>query len=239
MIIKTLLVDDEPISLKNLESLITSFAPALDVIGKAKSEEDALEAIFSLKPDLVFLDIELGGSTGFDILQKCSQRDFEVIFVTAHNEFGIEAVKAHAFDYILKPVNKTELLMAIDRVVKQIQQKRPTELPLSAGKSKISLSTMEGILFVDAEEVLYAESEGRYTRFHLNNGIKQLVSKNIGEYELLLEAKGFVRIHNSYLVNLHYVQKYIRGRGGYVVLKNGQTLEVSTRKKDDLLDSFQ
>lgn len=236
MKIKTLLVDDEPLALKNLASIIQNYITDIDIVASAKNEEDAMEKIITLKPDLVFLDIELGGSSGFDILKQYPNRDFEVIFVTAHNEFGIEAVKAHAFDYILKPINKSELLLSIDRVLKKISEKRnpvTTNTPF-----KLSLSTMEGILFVDPEEILYAESEGRYTRFHLQNKTKHLVSKNIGEFETILQSRGFIRIHHSYLVNIKHILKYIRGRGGYVILSNGAELEVSSRKKDNFLDSL-
>jgi two-component system, LytTR family, response regulator len=239
MKIKTLIIDDEPISIKGMEALIENHCEDLELLGSAADEEDGLEKIYTLKPDLIFLDIELGGQTGFDLLKKCSIKNFEVIFVTAHDQFGIDAVKAHALDYILKPINKAEFLMAVSNAVQVIQKKKGVGNSGTTKAHRISLSTLDGIMLVDSADIIFAESEGRYTRFHLNNNTKQLVSKNLGEFESILEAKGFARIHHSYLVNLAYVQKYIKGRGGYVILKNGQSLIVSSRKKDEFIDRLE
>jgi two-component system LytT family response regulator len=198
-----------------------------------------LEKIYTLHPDLLLLDIELGGTSGLDLLKLCNPRNFEVIFVTAHDQFGIHAVKASALDYILKPIRRVEFFMAINNAIQVIRAKHEVEKKSSAVSHRISLSTMEGLLLVELDDIIFAESEGRYTRFHFNNETKQLVSKNLGEFETLLESKGFARIHNSYLVNLNYVSKYVRGRGGYVILKNGQSLLVSSRKKDDFMDKLE
>lgn len=239
--IKTLLVDDEPISQKHLKSLLNKFCPDLEILDIASNTDDALEKIYSLKPDLLFLDIELGGESGFDLLKKCPTRNFEVIFVTAHNQFGIDAVKAQALDYILKPINNAELMIAVEKAIVSIREKKSHAITPMVPKvnSRISLPTMEGLIFVAIDDIVFIESEGRYSRFHLNNATKILVSKNLGEYENDMEQKGFARIHHSYIVNLSYVEKYIKGRGGYVVLKNGKTLEVSTRKKDDFFDKIE
>lgn len=232
--IKTLLIDDEPISIRHLKSILIKNCPEIEVIATSSHIEDALEKVLTTKPDLVFLDIELGGENGFDLLKNYGAKKFEIIFVTAHNQFGIEAVKAHALDYILKPINKTELLIAVANAVDIIQAKKNTTLPVSSRTaSRLPLPTMEGIIFVEMNEIIFIESEGRYSRFYLNNNTRLLVSKNLGEFEEELEKKGFARIHHSYIVNLSFVEKYIRGRGGYVVLKNGKSLEVSSRKKDD------
>jgi two-component system LytT family response regulator len=238
MNIKTLLIDDEPIAIKSLKSLLEKHCPEIDIVGTASNEEDAIQAILTQKPDLVFLDIELGGSSGFDLLKKCAMISFEVIFVTAHNQFGIEAVKSHALDYLLKPLNVSELLLAVTNAIQTIEKKKPDAGKLRTKKNRLSLATLEGMIFVDTDDIMYAESEGRYTRFHLKDNTKHLVSKNLGEYEQMPSMQGFSRIHNSYLVNLDYIQKYVRGRGGYVILKNGQSLEVSSRKKDDFLDQL-
>ncbi len=237
--IKTLLIDDEPISIRHLKSILVKSCPEIEVVATSNHIEDALEKILTIRPDLIFLDIELGGENGFDLLKNYVTKKFEVIFVTAHNQFGIEAVKAHALDYILKPINKTELLIAVANAVDIIQAKKGNTLPASVRTgSRLSLPTMEGIIFVEMNEIIFIESEGRYSRFHLNNNTRILVSRNLGEYEEDLEKKGFARIHHSYIVNLSFVEKYIRGRGGYVVLKNGKSLEVSTRKKDDFFEKL-
>lgn len=239
--IKTLLVDDEPLSQKHLKSILQKNCPELEVVDIVSNSDDALEKIYSLKPDLIFLDIELGGESGFDLLKKCPTRNFEVIFVTAHNQFGIEAVKAQALDYVLKPINSAELMIAVEKAILSIRVKKAhiNASAISKVNSRISLPTMEGLIFVAIDDIIFIESEGRYSRFHLNNSNKILVSKNLGEYENEMEQKGFARIHHSYIVNLNYVEKYIKGRGGYVVLKNGKTLEVSSRKKDDFFDKIE
>ncbi|MBL7766362.1 MAG: response regulator transcription factor [Chitinophagaceae bacterium] len=238
--IRTLLVDDEPISIKNLSGLIRQLCPDLEIIGTSNHAEDALEKIILLKPELVFLDIELGGMSGFDILNKVSNRNFEVIFVTAYKQFGIDAVKAHALDYILKPINKTELLLSIENTISVIEKKRLNQsTPSEKSNTRLSLPTMEGLIFVDLADILYIEADGRYSRFHLNNKTKQVVSRNLGDYETQLAGKGFIRIHHQYIVNMNFIDKYIKGRGGYVILKNGDRLEVSIRKKDDFFDHFE
>lgn len=238
--IKTLLVDDEPLALSHLEGILKKDCKELDIVGTACHIEEALEKILVLKPDLIFLDIELGGASGFDLLKKCPAKNFEVIFVTAHNHFGIEAVKNQALDYVLKPIVKLELLMAVETAVKIIASKSNNNSSEFLPKfiSRISLPTMDGLIIIETENIIFLESERRYTRFHMADGVKHLVSRNLGEYEEELEKKGFARIHNSYIVNLAYVARYIKGRGGYVVLKNGQSLEVSHRKKDDFLDKL-
>jgi len=236
-LIRTLLVDDEPISTKHLKNLLSTHAPEIEVISTAKNVDDALEKIYLLKPDLVFLDIELGGESGFDLLTKCGTRKFELIFVTAHNQYGIDAVKAKALDYILKPINKVELLMAVENVIQKINKAISIPSPQTS-LTRISLSTIEGLTFVEVNDIIYVESDGRYSRFHLVKDKKMLVTKNLGKFETELASSGFIRIHNSYLVNLSFVEKYVKGRGGNVVLKNGKSLEVSSRKKDDFFDKL-
>ena len=244
--IRTLLVDDEPLALKHLTAIIGKQAPELEIVATATSVTEALEKIKLCNPDLVFLDIELSGETSFEILSALKYRHFEIIFITAHDQFGIQAVKQDATDYILKPINKTELIKAIEKVSKKIEDKKlrsPVETPsfetTKNTLSRLALPTLEGLLFVDISNLMYCESEGRYTRFYMADENKKiLVSKNLGEYESLLPANTFIRIHHHTLVNINFVDKYIKGRGGYVVLKNGQTLAVSSRKKDTFFDKL-
>jgi two-component system LytT family response regulator len=244
--IKTILVDDEPIALKHLATIIEKHCPQLEVIATASTVTDALEKIGRLSPELVFLDIQLAGEKSFDILHQAKQRTFELIFVTAYDQFGIQAVKHEAMDYILKPINKTELMEAIEKAGKKIYQKRvaghgaqPVMENIKNTIGRLALPTMEGLLFVDTASIMYCESEGRYTRFYLAEENKEiLVSKNLGEYEAQLPSGMFIRIHHQSIVNIHYIHKYIKGRGGYVVLKNGKNIPVSSRKKDDFFDKL-
>lgn len=244
--IKVILIDDEPIAVKHLAAIIGKYVPNLTIVATASSVSEALEKIDLFNPELVFLDIELAGERSFDILHKPKQRKFELIFVTAYDQFGIQAVKHDAIDYILKPINKTELISAIEKASKRIYQKRLNDAPLKQTTdpaknsfTRLALPTMEGLLFVDTANIMYCESEGRYTRFYLAEENKKiLVSKNLGEYETLLPSTMFIRIHHHSIVNINYVDKYIKGRGGYVVLKNGQTIPVSSRKKDSFFDKL-
>jgi len=243
--IKTLLIDDEPIALKHLATIIEKYCPQLTILATAHSVADALKKITALSPELIFLDIELAGEKSFEILNKMKQRTFEVIFVTAYDQFGIQAVKQGAIDYILKPINKTELIHAIEKATDKINKMRAPENTSSRGEilktipGRLTLPSMEGLLLVDTANIMYCESEGRYTRFFLTEGKKEiLVSKNLGEYELLLPRSIFVRIHHHCIVNISFIHKYIKGRGGHVVLKNGKNLPVSSRKKDSFLDKL-
>jgi len=244
--ITALLVDDEPIALKRLASIITKSCPQVKILDNAKSVREAIEQIRRLKPELVFLDIELAGSSSFEILDDMEQRNFELIFVTAYDDFGIRALKHEAIDYVLKPINRAELINAIEKATKKIYQKRGAlQTPNNNGINKpqinrLALPTMEGLVFVDIDKIMYCESEGRYTRFFLAEDDKKiLVSKNLGEYEASLSPNLFIRIHNSSLVNFSYIEKYVKGRGGYVILRNGKILPVSSRRKDDFFDKLE
>ncbi|HTN17549.1 MAG TPA: LytTR family DNA-binding domain-containing protein [Chitinophagaceae bacterium] len=239
--IQAILIDDEPFALKNLQSVLEKYCPQVMVSATAASVTDGLEKIRKLKPDLVFLDIELSGQNSFELLDQLSEPDFEKIFVTAHSHFGIQAVKHNASDYVLKPIDKAELIDAVDKAERRIYTRRILrEQQAYIKNNRLALPTLEGLLFVDLNKVMYCESDGRYTRFYLTAQEKKiLVSKNIGEYEVILPAAKFVRIHSQYIVNLDHVEKYLKGRGGSVVLSNGTELEVSARKKDHFLGSFE
>lgn len=236
--IKTILVDDEPYALKNLATMLEKYCPRIHVADTACDVHEALEKIYITKPALVILDIELDGSSSFEILERLKNRHFEIVFITAHDEFGIKAVKHDATDYILKPIDRLELIQAMDKVAEKIDKKNtaPATMPEPATHTRLALPTGEGLLFVNTEQVMYCESEGRYTRFHLADGNKKImVCRNLGEYENMLPPDMFVRIHHHCIINLHFVEKYVRGRGGYVVMRNGEHLNVSARRKDDFL----
>jgi two-component system, LytTR family, response regulator len=245
--ITTILIDDEPIGLKHLASLIAKYAPNLEIKATVSSVDEAVDALFVIKPDLVFLDIELSGENSFEILKQTKVLQYEKIFVTAHAEFGIQAIKQNAIGYILKPIDKIDLIEAIEKASTKIYQQRQyhnqsqvSETHQNPTNTRLGLPTLEGLVFVDTNKILYCEAEGRYTRFHLaDNNKKILVSKNIGEYEILLAEKAFVRIHNHYLVNINYVEQYIKGRGGNVIMTNGNSLEVSSRKRDSFLERLE
>ncbi len=241
--IRTILIEDEPIALKHLMTLLRKYCPQIQVVATAATIEEGKLELLQHQPELVLLDIELSGHNSFELLEQVATIDFEKIFVTAHEQFGIQAIKHGATDYVLKPIDKLDLTEAVERAAAKIYTKRMLANRKQIIESnfnyahRLSLPAQDGLIFVDIQKIMYCESEGRYTRFYLAHQDKRiLVSKNIGEYEILLPKQIFIRIHSHYIVNLSYVEKYVKGRGGYVMLSNGAHLDVSVRKKDDFLD---
>lgn len=242
--IRTVLIDEDAKTIKQIVELVRQHCPQLHIEGTASSMQQSIQLLQQVKPELVLLDTELSGENSFRILEQVNQLNFEKIFVTAEEKFGIQAVKHNASDYILKPINTQELISAIEKTTRIIYAKQAiairTQLDLALHtrhKNRLSLPCLDGLIFVELDKIRYCESEGRYTRFYMYGNEKKLtVSKNIGEYEqVLTPQENFVRIHSHYIVNLNYVIKYVKGRGGYVILDNGKNLDVSARKKEDFL----
>jgi two-component system, LytTR family, response regulator len=240
--IKTILVDDEPRGLSALKKLLELYCPEVKVIGECLDTRTAIEHIQLLEPELVFLDIAMPDKNGFDLLNELSPARFEIIFVTAHNEYTIQAFKYSAVDYLLKPVEEDLLIEAVRRATQRIADKasanqvetflynlRKLQTP---AEMKLCIPDMKGFRVVEISDIIYCESESSYTIFHLQRGQTITASKSIMEYELLLEHSGFCRIHKSFLVNLQHIREYVRGEGGSVILTNDKTIEVSRRKKE-------
>jgi two-component system, LytTR family, response regulator len=240
--IKTLLVDDEPRGLSSLKKLLEFNCPELEIIGTASSADEAKEMIKHLTPELVFLDIAMPEKTGFDLLNELGSISFEIIFVTAHNDFMLQAFRFSAVDYLLKPVEDNLLTEAVKRAVTRIEEKSDggnMEALLhnlrnkeGSQKMKMCIPSIKGFQVVKLSEIIYCEASSNYTLFHFTGRPQIVASKPIHEYEGLLEDCGFVRIHKSFVINLEHVKEYVRGEGGIVVLSNGMDLEVSRRKKE-------
>jgi two-component system LytT family response regulator len=241
--IKTILVDDEPRGLTSLQKLLQLHCPDLEVMALSENADDAREKIIQLDPHLVFLDIAMPGKNGFDLLQELPSIDFEIIFITAHNNYMMQAFHFSAMDYLLKPLDDNLLKNAVVRAVKRITEKnghQPVETFLHNGqqwdrhhKIKLCIPSLKGFQVVQLDDIIYCEGSGNYTLFTIAN--KQPVicaSKPIHEYEALLADSGFIRIHKSYLINMGHIKEYQRGEGGRVVLSNDFSAEVSRRKKD-------
>lgn len=237
----TVIVDDEPKSVILLERMLKRYCPVVEVIGTANNAEKAYELINTLAPSLVFLDVEMPEGSGFHLLKKFTRIPFRVVFTTAYDKYAIPAIRFSATDYLLKPISITELKAAVAKVaaspLPEMKQLIPGENGIRSAQlaGRLALPSQDGVQFVAIDEIIYCESSSNYTYFHLKNGVKLLVCRTLKEYEELLSAQGFFRIHQSYLVNLCYVKKYIRGRGGFVVMENNAELTVSTRKKDEFL----
>ncbi len=245
--IKTILVDDEMNNLQFLESLIKENCLSLEIIETASNTYDALLMIQELQPQLVFMDIDMPGMTGFELLKKLEPLSFEVIFVTAYNQYALEAFEYNAVGYVTKPIATDKLILAVDKAIKKIADQKYTEQIFSllenvhqkSTTDKIALPTMQGLQFVKIEKINYCESSGNYTNFFLTDNTKIMVSRQLGEYEKLLPVDTFVRIHDKHLINLSSIKEYIKGNGGEVVLEDGSRLTVAARRKDELLSRFE
>ncbi|MTI25897.1 LytR/AlgR family response regulator transcription factor, partial [Fulvivirga kasyanovii] len=208
-----------------------------------ESVDEGVKAIREHRPDMIFLDIQMQRETGFDLLNKIENIDFEVVFTTAHSEYAIKAFKFCAVDYLLKPIDLEELKQSIARVRDRLHQDISQRLeqlmkslsPAQNQISKLALPTSTGLSFVRIEDILYCEAVSNYTKFFLADGSMHLVSRTLKEYDSMLSGHNFCRIHNSYLINLNAIKEYVRGEGGYVVLNNNITLDVSKRKKVEFL----
>ncbi len=241
--IHTILIDDEKSSLVILQKLLEKNFPEIEIISTAQSVQQAIEEINKYKPDLIFLDISMPDGDGFEVLEKTDYHDFGVIFVTAYDQYAIKAFEYAALHYILKPVDPEMLKDAIERY-KETSNEELTE-KISALSSnlkdkptKLILPTSSGLHIIDLNEIVRCESSNNYTTFFLTNGKKIVVSKSIQTYENLLKDSHFCRIHNKHIVNLKFIKKYVRGRGGYVVLSNGEQIEVSEGRKKKFLEKL-
>ncbi len=238
---RCIVVDDEEHARNGLSKIIETYTTQLQVVGKADSAESGIALIRALKPDLIFLDVDMPGGNGFQLLNAFDAPEFEVIFVTAYDQYALKAIKHAALDYLMKPVDLEELIDAVER----FKKKRPGEQQklsmlkqeLQSGTLKrLAISTQEGLEFVNIENIVMLSSEGSYTAIKCEKGNTVLASKNLGEFETLLSEKDFFRVHHSHIINLNKVAKYLKGRGGAVVMTNGAEVDVSTRRKDSFLE---
>lgn len=243
---RAIAIDDEKDALEMLEWIIKKNCPQVELVALCDSPLEGIEKIKSLKPDLVFLDIEMPQLNGFDMLERLGQYDFEVVFTTAYNQFAIKALKICALDYLLKPIDAEELKETVSRAgarKKQITNQQLEMLmsyvkPEKPRVRRVALTVSDHLLFVDTNDIVYCESDSNYTIFFLNNGEKVIISKTLKDVEEILEGADFFRIHASYLINMKHVTKFIRGDGGYVVMSNQQHITVSRKKKDEFFEMF-
>lgn len=244
MSLRAVIVEDEKHSRETLKNLLQEFCIDVKVVGLAGNVEDAVKLIKKEQPDVIFLDIELQTGTGFDILEQVSHLNFEVIFTTAFEQYAIKAVKFSSLDYLLKPIDLDELQNAVEKArlnKNEVIYKKQLEtlmLNLKQQKpklNKICLATSDGFEFIEVNDIMYCKAEGSYTAFILKDSEKLLVSKHLKEYENLLLEQGFMRVHNSFLINLKEVKKYVKSDGGYIIMNNNDTVSISRSKKEDFI----
>ena len=242
--IRTLIVDDIPKCRQLLCLIISSHFPELEIVGEAGNNNDALKMIVELKPELVFLDIELKDKTSFELLQLLPQIDFDIIFTTAHDKYAIQAIRFSALDYLMKPIIVGELRDAVKRVFeKKDKSERSRQIDAlvynisySNADKKIALPTLTGLEFISISEVIRCEASGNYTYFILDDGSKLLISRTLLEFEKMLSPYHFFRIHQSHLINLRLIKKMSKGDSGTLVMQDGSEIEIARRKKGDLME---
>jgi len=242
--LKALIVDDEQESRDSLQILLHDFCTGVEVKALCRNVSEGLDAIYAHQPDVVFLDIQMQRESGFDLLSKLKSVDFEVIFTTAHSEYALRAFSFSAIHYLLKPIDIDELKQALERVKLKMNGDITLRLeklsynlkPLATPQlHQIALPTCEGLTFVRIDQILYCEAANNYTQIYTDDGKKHLVTQTLKEYEDILESYNFFRIHHSFVINLNCIKKYVKGDGGYVVMKNDVALDVSKRKKESFL----
>jgi two-component system LytT family response regulator len=243
--LKTVIVDDEINGRETLSLLIKQHCPMLDIIGMAANLKEAERLITTKKPSLVFLDIKIGTQTVFELLNKFSKIDFEIIFITAYENYAIKAIRFMAIDYLLKPIDVSQLVEAVERAAVNFR-KRQGQLNFEAlmnnlkqkdsNLHRIALATSDSYELVRVEEILYCAAEGSYTRFLLVNEEERFVSRHLKHYEQLLADYDFFRPHQSCLINLKHIKKILRTDGGTIEMNNGKQLPIARNKKNELIN---
>jgi two-component system LytT family response regulator len=242
---KAILVDDEPDGIRTLQKLLQRHCPDVKIEATCANAAIAKQQIETIKPDVVFLDIQMPGQTGLEMIAELSVKNFEIIFVTAHNEYILQALQYSAADYLLKPVDEDRLIEAVQRAEKRLKEGKKEELTETLlhnlsnkgnpTEMRLCLPTLKGFIILKLDEIIYCEAERSYTIFHLEANKSVIVSKPLLDYENLLSDAGFLRIHKSFLINLRHVKEYQRGEGGTVIMNNNSEIEVSRRKKEQFL----
>ena len=244
--LNALIVDDEPDAVNFISSIIREYCPRLEIIGTASSAAEGINVILDREPDLVFLDVEMPHGSGFDLLAHFPHKTFDVIFITAFNHYAIKAIKFSAVDYLLKPININELIESIEKVISKrtsqsyqganysaLFENLRTALP-----SKLAIPTSDGMEYLNTRDIVRIEADRSYSWFFLPNNRKILVSKNLKEFQELLTDCNFFRPHNSHLINLEHVKKYIRQEGGAIEMSDGYQVPISRTRRDMFLSQM-
>ncbi|MEX0288465.1 MAG: LytR/AlgR family response regulator transcription factor [Flavobacteriaceae bacterium] len=244
MKIRAIIIDDESHGRKALYRALSEHCHEVEILEMCETAEKGIKKIKELQPDLVFLDIQMPKLTGFDVLKALAPINFEIIFVTSFDQYAIKAIKFSALDYLLKPLDIDDLIEAVQRAKHQIGKENGSHRYLSvlnninhsSGKiEQLAVPTLDGIDFYKVEDIIYCDADGHYTTLYLRGGRQELVSKTLKDFENLLSESGFFRVHNSSLINIRHIQKYVRGDGGYLVLTEDHHVTVSRRRKEAFL----
>jgi len=240
---KAIIIDDEQKGRENLQKLIQEYCKQVEIVAMASGVVEAYNLILQHKPDLIFLDVEMPSGSGFSLLDKFNSADFKIIITTAFDEYALRAIKHHAFDYLLKPIDIDELVFTVDSVKKVLGNSAP---PVSGPDiqgvqkltvtSRVALPIKDGIFYLNVSDIIRVESNGGYSTFYAGDGKKYMVAKNLKEYEEILPEREFFRVHKSHLINIKKVKKYIKTDGNFIEMEDGSVVEIARRKKDEFLN---
>jgi two-component system LytT family response regulator len=237
----TVIIDDEPDAVGFISTIIGEYCPDLEVSGTANNIKDGIQIIRDIKPELVFLDVEMSNGTGFDLLTHFPDKEFDVVFITAFNHYAIRAIKFSAIDYILKPININEFIKAVGKVIDKHRSDKfkgnenieaLLENIRSSLPTRLVIPTSDGREYLNPKDIIRIEADRSYSWFFIREKRKILVSKHLKEYQDLLNDRNFFRPHNSHLINLNYVKKYVRHDGGYIEMTDGSQIPISRNRKD-------
>ncbi len=236
--IKAVIIDDEAEGRNVVNNIVKNYCTEVEIAGEAATVASGVKLIQKTNPDLVFLDVQMPDGTGFNLLEQFDEIAFQVVFVTAYEQYAIRAFKYSAIDYILKPIDPQLLIEAVEKAGKlspgknQSSERVSNLLENSKSISKIALPTLNGYRFVKVQDIVRCKSNNNYTLFYLQTNEQFIVTRTLKDYEELLKNESFIRVHQSHLINLNYVEQYIKGEGGTAIMSDGSEIEVSRRKKD-------
>lgn len=244
--LKVLLIDDEERATDSLQRMIEKFIPEIEYVKACNDARKAAELIHAIQPGLIFLDIRMPHLTGFDVLKSMHDKNFKVIFTTAYDEYAIQAIRFSAFDYLLKPIDAEELILAVSRFIhskqpqpyqQELLQNIAVNMQLQGNNQfRLALSLREGVQFLMPHEIIRCEAHGNYTKFYVIDNKQYFISKTLGDYDELLSAYGFVRTHKSHLVNKNFVS--FIDHSGFLVLKDSHKVEISRRRKEEVMEAL-
>jgi len=234
MVLKAIIIDDQQHYIDMLTELCLSANLQIKIMSTALSANEGFIAIRNVNPDLVFLDVEMPGKSGLDLIREIGDKNFEIIFTTSHDKYAVEAFKTEAIDYLLKPVDVFELTKAVEKVIARKKEKLLHSTVHDSGNKKITVSTSDGVLFLEVNKLTRFEADNVYTTIYCNDGSKIVASKPLKDFEDRLVNSGFIRIHKSHLVNVNYIKKFYKGDNSYLVMKDDSTVPVSKSGRDIL-----
>ncbi|MEO7313247.1 MAG: LytTR family DNA-binding domain-containing protein [Chitinophagaceae bacterium] len=241
-----IIIDDEAKGRLSLKEKLKTYCPEVHVVAEAANGKEGIISIEKHQPKIVFLDIEMSGMNGFEMLSNLANKNFQLIFTTAYDQYAIKAIKYAAFDYLLKPIDIEELKQAVEKITLNPPNQTKTQLELLQQNishpkkllNKLAIPTLEGLHFYDINDIVFLEANSNYTNIHFSNKTKLLASKTLKQFEELLSQDIFFRPHHSSIINLNYIKRYIKGDGGQIELQNGVYVDVSRRKKEEFLKAI-